>query len=268
MGGIGSFNRDSRTLFVSGIYTNDLIKHNGHNAYKSLYNHFGEFGELEDINVKPKNMCAFVRYKYRLNAEFAKIAMSNQSLDHHEQLNIRWAHDDPNPGAIKRNQRNMLYKAYNAVKAVEQNQQQLLLQSDGNNVQQQLMSPVADITVTQTAQPNQLSDNTQTQNNTTTDQQSSQQYQYVGNNYYYDTINQHYLYYDYNTQKYIIYDPNQHQQQQHDNTASTTQTYQINNDTTHNDNNHNTTTDDNTTQNDTNDPLSAFDALMDRIEGS
>ena len=35
----------------------------------------------------------------RSNCEFAKEAMSNQSLLAEEILNIRWAHDDPNPVA-------------------------------------------------------------------------------------------------------------------------------------------------------------------------
>jgi hypothetical protein len=42
---------------------------------------------------------AFVTYKSSLNAEFAKEAMSNQSLNNNEVLNVRWATDDPNPRA-------------------------------------------------------------------------------------------------------------------------------------------------------------------------
>ena len=42
---------------------------------------------------------AFVRYRYRANAEFAKVAMANQSLDNKEVINVRWAMDDPNPVA-------------------------------------------------------------------------------------------------------------------------------------------------------------------------
>ena len=34
--------------------------------------------------------------------EFAKIAMSNQALDHDEVINVRWAVEDPNQGVRKR----------------------------------------------------------------------------------------------------------------------------------------------------------------------
>jgi len=36
-----------------------------------------------------------------VNAEFAKIAMSDQKLEHRELLNVRWAFDDPNPKSRK-----------------------------------------------------------------------------------------------------------------------------------------------------------------------
>jgi len=39
---------------------------------------------------------AFVRYKHRACAEFAKESMIGQSLDNAEILDIRWAIDDPN----------------------------------------------------------------------------------------------------------------------------------------------------------------------------
>lgn len=48
---------------------------------------------------------AFVRYRLRTNTEFAKEAMSNQKMDGDENLNIKWAYDDPNPQASKAIQR-------------------------------------------------------------------------------------------------------------------------------------------------------------------
>lgn len=96
MGGIGSFTRDCRTLFVGSLQISNIRR-----LEESLLKHFGEWGEIEQLVVKPKYGCAFVRYKNRANAEFAKIAMSEQSLDQDEQLNIRWAHDDPNPRVIR-----------------------------------------------------------------------------------------------------------------------------------------------------------------------
>ena len=39
---------------------------------------------------------AFVRYRNRCSAEFAKEAMFGQSLDNNEILLVKWANDDPN----------------------------------------------------------------------------------------------------------------------------------------------------------------------------
>ncbi|CAG8544989.1 19118_t:CDS:2 [Dentiscutata erythropus] len=85
MGGVGSFNRENRTLYVGYIHINPDME-------VIVKKHFGEWGEIE-------KSVAFVTYMSSLNAEFAKEAMSNQSLDHNEVLNVRWATDDPNPRA-------------------------------------------------------------------------------------------------------------------------------------------------------------------------
>lgn len=50
-------------------------------------------------------MVAFVRYRLRCNAEFAKVAMTCQDLGGGEILNIRWSYTDPNPVARKAVQR-------------------------------------------------------------------------------------------------------------------------------------------------------------------
>jgi hypothetical protein len=114
MGGIGNFNRDSRTLYIGSIQVwkgrgdrdskgdDDREEKRFNPPEEILARHFGEWGELEDVSVKPKHGCAFIRYTHRINAEFAKVAMSDQELDSGEQLNVRWAHDDPNPVAINR----------------------------------------------------------------------------------------------------------------------------------------------------------------------
>jgi len=41
--------------------------------------------------------------------------MAEQSLDSDEQLNVRWAYDDPNPVAIKRVKVEKNVEAYNAI---------------------------------------------------------------------------------------------------------------------------------------------------------
>ena len=94
MGGVGSFKDNCRTLYVGGLTTKDNLK-------KILWKEFGEFGEVENINLIHRLMVAFVRYRLRSNAQFAKAAMSGQNLGGDEILNIRWAYEDPNPIAKK-----------------------------------------------------------------------------------------------------------------------------------------------------------------------
>ncbi|CAH1765423.1 11379_t:CDS:2, partial [Entrophospora sp. SA101] len=92
MGGVGSFNRENRTLYVGHV-------HVGSDMEEIVSKYFSEWGEIEKIKILKDKGVAFVTYKSPLNAEFAKEAMTNQSLDHNEILNVRWATDDPNPRA-------------------------------------------------------------------------------------------------------------------------------------------------------------------------
>ncbi|CAG8616003.1 3419_t:CDS:2 [Paraglomus occultum] len=92
MGGVGSFNRENRTIYVGHI-------HLGPDMEEIVRKHFSEWGEIDKIKILKDKGVAFVTYKSSLNAEFAKEAMSCQSLDHDEVLNVRWATDDPNPRA-------------------------------------------------------------------------------------------------------------------------------------------------------------------------
>lgn len=96
MGGVGSFNDDCRTLYVG-----KLSCPAGEDTQEVVFRHFSEWGEVENINVIKRLKVAFVRYRLRSNAEFAKEAMANQALDNNEVLNIRWAMDDPNPVAAQ-----------------------------------------------------------------------------------------------------------------------------------------------------------------------
>jgi hypothetical protein len=109
MDGTGSFNREGRTLWIHGFNCN----RNG--VHATLEKHFGEWGELVEVAVKPKHQCCFLKYKYRVCAEFAKVAMAEQTMDHGEQLTIRWANDDPNPVAQKRQVRDYETKTMEAI---------------------------------------------------------------------------------------------------------------------------------------------------------
>lgn len=97
MSGTGNFTRNSRTLYVGGIQeaTSD----------QQVMKHFGEWGEVENVNVIHRLSICFVRFRHRIAAEFAKEAMTNQALDGSEILDVRWAFDDPNPVAKEANQR-------------------------------------------------------------------------------------------------------------------------------------------------------------------
>ncbi|KAK7031171.1 Pre-mRNA-splicing factor [Paramarasmius palmivorus] len=101
MGGVGSFNRQNRTLYVgriketgTGLETEEVVRR-----------HFKEWGEIERddsetgwaVKVLQYRSVAFVTYKSELSAQFAKEAMACQSLDNDEILNVRWATEDPNP---------------------------------------------------------------------------------------------------------------------------------------------------------------------------
>lgn len=96
MSGVGNFTRNSRTLYVGGLKS---PKDDPKATEAALWKQFGEWGEVENINVIYRLSICFVRYRHRMSAEFAKEAMTNQALEHGEVLNIRWAFDDPNPVA-------------------------------------------------------------------------------------------------------------------------------------------------------------------------
>ncbi|KAF8072056.1 hypothetical protein FPV67DRAFT_1411165 [Lyophyllum atratum] len=101
MGGVGSFNRMNRTLYVGRIKETG----NGLETEEVVMRHFKEWGEIERddsasthaVKVLQYRSVAFVTYKSELHAQFAKEAMACQSLDNDEILNVRWATEDPNP---------------------------------------------------------------------------------------------------------------------------------------------------------------------------
>ena len=93
MGGVGSFSRENRTLYIGGLNADTSVPE----CEAIVRRHFGEWGDLEYVRAFPDRGFAFVRYRLRTAAEFAKVAMADQSLDGSETLNVRWAYDDPNP---------------------------------------------------------------------------------------------------------------------------------------------------------------------------
>ncbi|KAF7297553.1 Pre-mRNA-splicing factor CWC2 [Mycena kentingensis (nom. inval.)] len=101
MGGVGSFNRQNRTLYVGRIKETGV----GLETEEIVRKHFKEFGTIarDDsetgwaVKVLQYRSVAFVTYVSEVHAQFAKEAMACQSLEGDEILNVRWATEDPNP---------------------------------------------------------------------------------------------------------------------------------------------------------------------------
>lgn len=68
------------------------------------------------VRVLNNRGVAFITYTNEANAQFAKEAMSHQSLDHDEVLNVRWATQDPNPMAQAREARKVEEQAAEAIR--------------------------------------------------------------------------------------------------------------------------------------------------------
>ncbi|KAI6373418.1 Pre-mRNA-splicing factor [Pyricularia oryzae] len=109
MGGVGSFMRQNRTVYVGRIHVTDDIE-------EVVARHFAEWGQVERIRVLNQRGVAFITYTNEANAQFAKEAMAHQSLDHNEILNVRWATADPNPMAQAREARRVEEQAAEAVR--------------------------------------------------------------------------------------------------------------------------------------------------------
>ncbi|RMD43497.1 hypothetical protein DV735_g1673, partial [Chaetothyriales sp. CBS 134920] len=109
MGGVGSFLRQNRTLYVGRIHVTDDVE-------EIVARHFAEWGAIERIRVLTGRGVAFVTYVNEANAQFAKEAMAHQSLDHDEILNVRWATLDPNPLSQKREAQRIEEQAAEAVR--------------------------------------------------------------------------------------------------------------------------------------------------------
>lgn len=109
MGGVGSFMRQNRTIYVGRIHVTDDIE-------EVVARHFAEWGQVERIRVLNTRGVAFITYTTESNAQFAKEAMAHQSLDHSEILNVRWATADPNPMAQARESRKIEEQAAEAIR--------------------------------------------------------------------------------------------------------------------------------------------------------
>jgi hypothetical protein len=62
-----------------------------------IYEYFSTWGEIEDIHFNSHKCHAYIKYKHRYYAEFAREAMFDQILTEGstEPISIRWALDSP-----------------------------------------------------------------------------------------------------------------------------------------------------------------------------
>lgn len=117
-GGVGSYIRNVRTLFVyyggAGEWSRDRV-------VALLERQFSEWGPVEDVYAVPVKCIGFVRFEFRSSAEFAKEAMMGQRLTRTmtEPLTVRWANDDPNPTAVRRVKREREETAADAIVRAE-----------------------------------------------------------------------------------------------------------------------------------------------------
>ena len=90
MSGVGSFEKENRTIYVGNVSIRDKSE-------AVVAKHFSEWGDIDYIRILEGKGVSFVRFRFRSCAEFAKEAMFGQCLDDTEVLNVRWATEDPNP---------------------------------------------------------------------------------------------------------------------------------------------------------------------------
>ncbi|KAJ5087813.1 Pre-mRNA-splicing factor cwc2 [Penicillium angulare] len=129
MSGVGTFQRQNRTLYVGRINVNDAIE-------ETVSRHFAPWGEIQRLRVLTGRGVAFVTYVNEANTQFAMEAMNRQGLDNgecprlriykipwtncltkaEEIINVRWATVDPNPQAQKREARQLEEQAAEAVR--------------------------------------------------------------------------------------------------------------------------------------------------------
>ncbi|CDJ41311.1 Genomic scaffold old, msy_sf_16, related [Eimeria tenella] len=95
MGGVGSFAAECRTLFVGGLRLPAGASAGLRELEEFLWGAFAVWGDLESLRVVPKKLIAFVTFAYRVQAEFAKVAMADQPCGPFAPLlTVKWAHQE------------------------------------------------------------------------------------------------------------------------------------------------------------------------------
>ena len=113
MGGVGSFMKECRCLYISEIKIDRTHPDCIQRLEAQLWKLFHPWGPIESIRVIPNKVIAFVKFEYRSAAEFAKVACADQPCGIADAINVRWAFEDPNPRAIEQaviDTRDMFFK--------------------------------------------------------------------------------------------------------------------------------------------------------------
>ena len=95
MSGVGSFQDPGRTLYCVGF--RKPVEGSQDDFERKLERAFNEYGEVERTNVIWKSNIAFIRYRFRFNAEIGREALLGQCISDDDVIDIRWARPDPNP---------------------------------------------------------------------------------------------------------------------------------------------------------------------------
>ena len=99
MGGVGSFMKECRCLYVSEIEIERTQPDCIQRLEAQLWKLFHPWGPIESIRIIPNKLIAFIKFEYRAAAEFAKVACADQPVGLSKAINVRWAFEDPNPRA-------------------------------------------------------------------------------------------------------------------------------------------------------------------------
>lgn len=139
MSGAGSFNHECRTLFVGGLQIDPTEEDGIQSLERFLWDTFGAWGDVESVRVIPKKLIGFVTFAYRVQAEFAKVAMADQNFGKHGSLlSVKWAHQD---GNLKRkNESEELSKRLKMVRPGQPSLSNQTQQSEEETVRQTLKS--------------------------------------------------------------------------------------------------------------------------------
>ncbi|KAL8454564.1 hypothetical protein Emed_000285 [Eimeria media] len=135
MGGAGSFNHECKTLFVGGLQVDPLEEDGIRGLEKFLWEAFGAWGDVQAVRVIPKKLIGFVTYAYRVQAEFAKVAMADQNVGKYGSLlSVKWAHQDgnakrKNSGEEEQSKKPRVEEAAAPQKPTEQREEDLVRQT-------------------------------------------------------------------------------------------------------------------------------------------